>query len=118
MNLKYSNTTNNKISVSSVLFFLFLIWIGNRIGNAFYIAYGKTDNVLDCIFYGLDHIYLFKNPIPSFNIGAIIGMAILPFIAVMVAEYQKANRKNFRQKEEHGSARYGKFHEIDHLRDK
>lgn len=113
-----TNNVKGKLSASTIIFYLFMIWLGNRIGNSFYLASVKTNNIFDFMTYGLDHINLFSDPFPDLNMGAIIGMALLPAIAFIYSEYQKSNRKNFRQKEEHGSARYGRFEEIEHLRDK
>lgn len=93
-------------------------WIGNRIADTFYLAMKDEPNFMDGILKGLDNLDLFKNPIPSLHLWAIIGSIMLPFFVYIAFTLSKMNKKNYRPKAEHGSARYGELEEINWMKDK
>lgn len=109
---------NNSTFILTFFLCLFISWIGNRFGNSIYQAYNNSSNALDMLITSMDDFKPLKNPIPDFNIGALMGMILVPILFYCFYEYYQYNRKNYRQKEEHGSARYGKFKDIEWMKDK
>lgn len=87
--------------------FLLFAWAGNKISYAWHISNGDTSafikNINVCL----------SNPKPSLD-----GMDILIGIGTVVAiklilYFKKKNKKNFRDKEEYGSARWGNQKDIE-----
>lgn len=115
--MKLKNKADSRLFLTVILY-VFIAWIGNRLGNSIYMAYENSSNVLDIFINSMDEFQLIKDPMPDFNMGAIIGMVIVPVLFFCFYEYYQYSRKNYRQKEEHGSARYGEFKDIEWMKDK
>ncbi len=115
--MKLKNKPDRRFVLTFILY-LFIGWIGNRLGNSIFLAYKNTTNVFDMLMTSMDEFNPLKNPIPNFNTGAIIGMFLVPVLFYCFYEYYQHNRKNYRQKEEHGSARYGRIKDIEWMMDK
>lgn len=101
-NLKF-----DKKFVMSNLPLLIFAWIGNKAYYAYRISNGDTTKMLD------NFNAMFSNPIPSFYKSDIIA-GIVTAVAVKIFLYiKKKNKKNFRDKEEYGSARWGTEKDIE-----
>lgn len=87
--------------------FILFAWAGNKISYAWHISGGDVATFIKNI------NSVLTNPMPSFA-----GMDILIGIGTVVAfklimYFKKKNKKNFRDKEEYGSARWGTEKDID-----
>lgn len=96
----------DKKALLKLLPLLIFAWFGNKLYYA-YRLYGFTTEMMA----GVNE--MFKNPIPSFN-GADILAGLVTAAAVGIYLYfKRKNKKNFRDKEEYGSARWGTQKDIE-----
>lgn len=112
MQNRFNRTQNIFVGVGIYILFL----IGNRISFvARMVLETKSTNMeqnIDVSLNGLDTFFLSFSPtrqfiIPSWNITDILAGIVVVVIALMAYLYSFQKRKNYRIKEEHGSARYG-----------
>ena len=96
----------DKKALLKLLPLLIFAWFGNKLYYA-YRLYGFTTEMMA----GVNE--MFKNPIPSLN-GADILAGLVTAAAVGIYLYfKRKNKKNFRDKEEYGSARWGTQKDIE-----
>ncbi len=96
----------DKKALLKLLPLLIFAWFGNKLYYA-YRLYGFTTEMMA----GVNK--MFKNPMPSFN-GADILAGLVTAAAVGVYLYfKRKNKKNFRDKEEYGSARWAGAKDIE-----
>ena len=96
----------NKKTVTSNLPLLIFAWVGNKVWNAYRI-HGGSMAMLNEI------NSMFTNPLPSFHKEDIIA-GLITAVAIKVFLYiKKKNAKNYRHKEEYGSARWGNEKDIE-----
>ncbi len=87
--------------------FILFAWAGNKISYAWQISGGDTAVFINKI------NSVLSNPMPSFAaIDVLVGIGtVVAFKIIMY--FKKKNKKNFRDKEEYGSARWGTEKDID-----
>ena len=96
----------NKKTVTSNLPLLIFAWVGNKVWNVYRI-HGGSMAMLNEI------NSMFTNPLPSFHKEDIIA-GLITAVAIKVFLYiKKKNAKNYRHKEEYGSARWGNEKDIE-----
>lgn len=103
---KRTFTFDKKFFIALIPLLIFA-WIGNK----GYCVYRISDGSLDSIMENFNRVLV--NPIPSFNpqdllAGIVVAAGMKVFLTV-----KKKNRKNFRSKEEYGSARWGTSKDIE-----
>lgn len=90
----------------SLIPLLIFAWLGNKLYCAYRI-YGLTMEMMT----GINS--MLTNPVPSFNKTDILAGIITATALKIFLNIKKKNRKNFRDKEEYGSARWGNAKDIE-----
>ncbi|MDE5771932.1 MAG: type IV secretory system conjugative DNA transfer family protein [Ruminococcus sp.] len=85
---------------------LIFAWFGNKLYNAYRI-YGLTAEMMT----GINK--MLANPLPSINGSDILAGIVTAAAVGIYMNIKRKNRKNFRDKEEYGSARWGNAKDIE-----
>lgn len=101
----------DKKTVIRLLPLLLFAWAGNKVYYT-YRLYGLTMEMVN----GISRTLV--NPLPSFNINDIIAGIVTGAAMGLFLHVKRKNRKNFRDKEEYGSARWGNEKDIEPYVDK
>ncbi len=96
----------NKKTLIQLLPLLIFAWLGNKLYCA-YRVYGFTLEMMN----GVNT--MFANPLPSFKLNDIIAGIVTAAAVGVFLHIKKKNRKNYRDKEEYGSARWGNAKDIE-----
>lgn len=104
--LKRTFTFDKKFFIALIPLLIFA-WIGNK----GYCVYRISDGSLDSIMENFNRVLI--NPIPSFNPQDLLAGIVVAAGMKVFLTMKKKNRKNFRSKEEYGSARWGTSKDIE-----
>lgn len=104
--LKRTFTFDKKFFIALIPLLIFA-WIGNK----GYCVYRISDGSLDSIMENFNRVLV--NPIPSFNPQDLLAGIVVAAGMKVFLTMKKKNRKNFRSKEEYGSARWGTSKDIE-----
>ena len=103
---KRTFTFDKKFFIALIPLLIFA-WIGNK----GYCVYRISDGSLDSIMENFNRVLI--NPIPSFNPQDLLAGIVVAAGMKVFLTMKKKNRKNFRSKEEYGSARWGTSKDIE-----
>lgn len=96
----------DKKTLLSLIPLCIFAWFGNKIFYA-YRLHGVTMEMVS------ELNSLFKNPVPSFNKSdVLVGLLTAAAVGIFL-HIKKKNKKNYRDKEEYGSARWGNSKDIE-----
>lgn len=104
--LKRTFTFDKKFFIALIPLLIFA-WIGNK----GYCVYRISDGSLDSIMENFNRVLV--NPIPSFYPQDLLAGIVVAAGMKVFLTMKKKNRKNFRSKEEYGSARWGTSKDIE-----
>ena len=96
----------DKKTIISLLPLLLFAWVGNKIYYAYRLN-GLTAEMMTAV------NGMFSNPMPSFNKSDLLAGLVTAAAFKLFLYFKKKNRKNFRDKEEYGSARWGTQKDIE-----
>lgn len=96
----------DKKTIISLLPLLLFAWLGNKIYYAYRLN-GLTAEMMTAV------NGMFSNPMPSFNKSDLLAGLVTAAAFKLFLYFKKKNRKNFRDKEEYGSARWGTQKDIE-----
>lgn len=96
----------DKKTVIGLLPLLIIAWLGNKI----YCAYRLNGLTME-MFTSVND--MFSNPVPSFNKSDILAGLVTAAAFKLFLYIKKKNKKNYRDKEEYGSARWGTTKDIE-----
>ncbi len=86
---------------------LIFAWIGNKLFCAYRISDGNTDVIIANV------NAVLTNPIPSLHKNDLLAGLVTGAAAKIFLNFKKKNKKNFRDKEEYGSAHWGTAKDIE-----
>lgn len=104
--LKRTFTFDKKFFIALIPLLIFA-WLGNK----GYCIYRVSDGSLDSIMANFNNVLI--NPIPSFNSQDLLAGVVTAAAMKLYLNMKKKNKKNFRSKEEYGSARWGTSKDIE-----
>lgn len=104
--LKRTFTFDKKFFIALIPLLIFA-WLGNK----GYCIYRVSDGSLDSIMENFNNVLI--NPIPSFNSQDLLAGVVTAAAMKLYLNMKKKNKKNFRSKEEYGSARWGTSKDIE-----
>lgn len=104
--LKRTFTFDKKFFIALIPLLIFA-WLGNK----GYCIYRVSDGTLDSIMENFNKVLI--NPIPSFNSKDLLAGVVVAAAMKLYLNMKKKNKKNFRSKEEYGSARWGTSKDIE-----
>lgn len=96
----------DKKTVLTLLPLLLFAWFGNKIYCAYRLN-GLTAEMMTAV------NGLFKNPLPSFDKSDLLAGLVTAAAFKLFLYFKSKNKKNFRDKEEYGSARWGTEKDIE-----
>lgn len=96
----------DKKTIIGLLPLLIFVWFGNKIYCAYRLN-GLTAEMMTAV------NGMFSNPMPSFNKSDLLAGFVTAAAFKLFLYFKKKNRKNFRDKEEYGSARWGTQKDIE-----